>query len=118
VTSTQKNILIDAQGIAKICDFGLVRIFLEEGHSGHTTTSEHTGTDRYLAYELVTSQDASQLSTASDVYALGCIGLEVSSTSSPVCNIFWLIQALASLSSNASPYSQVESVWRNIPGHP
>lgn len=42
-----------------------------------TTTSECRGTDRYLAYELVTTQDPNQISTASDVHALGCIGLEV-----------------------------------------
>lgn len=42
------------------------------------TTSQHTGTERYLSYELVTAEDICQPTTASDVYALACIGLEVS----------------------------------------
>jgi serine/threonine protein kinase len=41
-----------------------------------TTTTEHTGTERYLAPELVTSNLPTP-TTASDVYALGCLGLEV-----------------------------------------
>jgi serine/threonine protein kinase len=43
-----------------------------------TTTTPHTGTDRYLSPELVRTRSVSALSKASDVYALGCIGLYVS----------------------------------------
>jgi serine/threonine protein kinase len=43
-----------------------------------TTTSEHTGTTRYLAPELVMSEESVPPTLASDVYALGCLGLEVS----------------------------------------
>jgi serine/threonine protein kinase len=72
------NVLIDDNGVAKICDFGLVRILMEEGdQSGMTTTSAHRGTERYLPYELVTTQDANELTMASDVYSMGCIGLFV-----------------------------------------
>jgi serine/threonine protein kinase len=72
------NILIDDQGVARICDFGQARIFMEEGdHSGMTTTSLHRGTERYLPHELVTSDDANQLTKASDVYSMGCVGLFV-----------------------------------------
>jgi serine/threonine protein kinase len=45
-----------------------------------TTTSEHTGTTRYLAPELVASEENVDPTTESDVYALGCLGLEVSLT--------------------------------------
>ncbi|KAG8822409.1 hypothetical protein FRC19_006043 [Serendipita sp. 401] len=67
------NVLIDNSGNPKICDFGLVRLFMESGQSGFTTTSDHTGTVRYLSPELVTGELTSM---ASDIYALGCIGLE------------------------------------------
>jgi serine/threonine protein kinase len=52
-------------------------VFLEAESTGMTTTSEHTGTTRYLAPELVGSEDNVYPTTASDVYALGCLGLEV-----------------------------------------
>lgn len=74
--TNQTNVLIDDQGNAKICDFGLVCILLDEGHTGVTTTTPFTGTERYLAPELLTESDPKP-STGSDVWALGCIGLEV-----------------------------------------
>lgn len=82
----QGNILIDENRNARICDFGLAHIFLEEGHSGMTTTSQHTGTERYLAYEMIILEDDAKPTTASDVWALGCVGLEV------FCYIQWHIQ--------------------------
>ncbi|KAG9054438.1 hypothetical protein FS842_005125 [Serendipita sp. 407] len=66
------NILIDSNRNPRICDFGLARLFLEIGHTGTTTASPHTGTIRYLSPEL---SRGAPISTASDVYALGCIGL-------------------------------------------
>jgi hypothetical protein len=55
---------------------GLVRVYLKEGHSGMTTASPHCVTERYLAWELImAAEDA--IPTASDIYATGCIGLEV-----------------------------------------
>jgi serine/threonine protein kinase len=71
------NVLVDDAGHARICDFGLVRIVSDEA-VGLNTTTTHTGTVRYLAHELVV--DEKPLPTeASDVHAIGCIGLDVSS---------------------------------------
>ncbi|KAG8805291.1 hypothetical protein FRC19_007989, partial [Serendipita sp. 401] len=77
------NILIDENWTPRICDFGLVRILLEEGCSGMTTTTPHTGTERYLAYELISYEEMVMPTIASDVYALGCIGLDFISLQSP-----------------------------------
>lgn len=70
--------LVDRIGNPRLCDFGLARIILDEGAStSMTTTSEYTGTDRYLAIELL-SEEPTSPTTASDIHALGCLGLEVS----------------------------------------
>ncbi|KAG8821831.1 hypothetical protein FRC17_009726 [Serendipita sp. 399] len=71
------NVLLDEKGNPQICDFGLARLILEEGSSGMTTTTAHTGTERYLAYELVASNDTVMPTVESDIHALGCIGLDV-----------------------------------------
>ncbi|KIM21777.1 hypothetical protein M408DRAFT_301122 [Serendipita vermifera MAFF 305830] len=70
------NVLINDAGNAQICDFGLVKIFLEQGSTGMTTTTAHTGTERYLAYELIMGEESNP-TMASDIYAVGCIGLEL-----------------------------------------
>lgn len=79
------NILIDDRLNARICDFGIARILIEEGTSGLTTTSDHTGTERYLAYELVVSDELHLPTTFSDIHALACIGYEVCSTQLIYC---------------------------------
>jgi serine/threonine protein kinase len=82
VTFRQTNVLMDDSYKAKLCDFGLVRLIQAEGSStGMTTTSAHTETARYLAYELVESNQMP--TTTSDIYALGCLGLEVRTSPSP-----------------------------------
>jgi serine/threonine protein kinase len=65
---------------AQICDFGLSRL-ISADHTGHTTSTVHVGTARYCAPELVES-DGDQPSgptAESDIYALACVTLDVSS---------------------------------------
>ena len=69
--------MIDDDGNARVCDFGLVRIIAEYGDTGLTTTTAYTGTARYLSYELVESDDTKLPTPASDVHALACVGLVV-----------------------------------------
>jgi serine/threonine protein kinase len=48
-----------------------------EGGTGLTTTTAHTGTERYMAPELVNGDEPSLPTRESDVYAMGCVGLRV-----------------------------------------
>ncbi len=75
----QFNVLVDDDGGAKICGFSLLRLIRESAPTGMTTTSSHTGTPRYLSYELASDDEDydPKPTTASDVYALACVGMEV-----------------------------------------
>lgn len=80
--SSQGNILIDDEGNPRLCDFGLARIILQKGNSGLNTTSEHLGTPRYLAPELIPDykeeeEEYKYPTTTSDIFAIGCTGLQV-----------------------------------------
>jgi serine/threonine protein kinase len=113
----QRNILIDDSGRALLGDFGLVRIFMDEGSSGMTTTAYHTGTQRYLAYELVTAGEEAIPTTASDIYAVGCVGLEASITLLLRERSPFLTVTLVYFLSNASPQSDQQRWWRNTFRH-
>jgi serine/threonine protein kinase len=68
--------LIDDKGRPRICDFGLTKISGQD--STMITTTSHTGTLRYLAYELAgLSEGVISPTIESDIYALGLLGLEV-----------------------------------------
>lgn len=70
----QANTLVNDQGKAMLCDFGLARI-LEEIPSGLTTSRAKTGTLRYLSPELL-GEDPRH-TCQSDAWAWGCLVLEV-----------------------------------------
>lgn len=114
------NVLIDDEGNARLCDFGLVRI-LSEGRTGLTTTTQHTGTIRYLAHELVDSDESILPTTASDVYALGCVALEVIFLRSPYANhrntghiykdIFRNIPPATHFPGTSEPPASIKALW-------
>jgi serine/threonine protein kinase len=58
-----------------ICDFGLTK-FLGDEHET-MTMSDFAGTVRYIAYELVKPEGSVISTKESDMYALGCVALEV-----------------------------------------
>jgi serine/threonine protein kinase len=76
----QRKVLVDDDGVAKICDVGLLRLVRDSVPSGVTIYSTHIETMRYLSYELVSAghEDHPKPTTASDIYALACIGIWVS----------------------------------------
>jgi serine/threonine protein kinase len=73
-------VLISDNGDACLCDFGLSRIIKSEAGPSGFTTSNFAGSIRYMSPELLNSEEEEALplvTAASDVYALGCVGLEV-----------------------------------------
>lgn len=79
----QGNILIDDSGEPRLCDFGLSRISTDSQSLGiavDSSTVTGTGSLRWMAPELFLSDQDGKTSTPNaqtDVYALGCVSLEV-----------------------------------------
>jgi serine/threonine protein kinase len=61
----------------RLCDFGLLELMLEENDNVITNTN-HSGSERYLAHELVVADDVVFPTMAGDIWALACVGLWVS----------------------------------------
>ncbi|PVF95317.1 kinase-like protein [Serendipita vermifera] len=95
------NVLVDDEGRAKICDFGLTRIF-SEGVSDYTTPV-NSGTMRYLAYELIVAEEPVVATKPSDVYAIGCLGLEFVFRKVPYSNRHNPAQIYRDVSKNVPP---------------
>ena len=68
------NILLTADGVPKVTDFGLAKLLDEE--SGHSRTGEVLGTLTYMAPEQI-DPSLGSVETAADVYALGAILYEM-----------------------------------------
>lgn len=69
-----ENILINNDGDASLCDFGLSRA-VQDSVTG-LTTGGHKGSFAFLAPELYES-DEEKVSTASDIYAFGGLIIQV-----------------------------------------
>ena len=69
-----QNVLFDASGVAKLCDFGL-SVSISTSKSMMTADSQG-GTPAYMAPEIITHN---HVSSASDVYAFGVILYELTS---------------------------------------
>ncbi len=64
------NILLTADGVPKVSDFGLAKLL--DADSGRTISGEPVGTPSYMAPEQAAGQ-AKRVGPAADVYALGAI---------------------------------------------
>ncbi|KZV98372.1 kinase-like protein, partial [Exidia glandulosa HHB12029] len=67
------NVLVSDEGVARLCDFGLSVLLAE-----HSQSISHTGlkgTSRWMAPELLV--EGTRPSYSTDVYACGCLLIEV-----------------------------------------
>ncbi|KZV95420.1 WD40 repeat-like protein [Exidia glandulosa HHB12029] len=105
------NVLVSDDGVARLCDFGLSRLLLD-----HSQTITHTGvkgTLRWMAPELIL-EEGSQQTYASDMWACGCLFIEVWSAVRPYhtkTNDHQVIFALSRGELPARPTDMPDSVW-------
>ncbi|KZV83215.1 kinase-like protein, partial [Exidia glandulosa HHB12029] len=97
------NILVSADGNALICDFGLATI-LTGDQSAHTFSSFVKGTCRWMAPELF-EHDQAKHTRASDVWAFGCVILELSTGSRPYTYYPNDQQVIVAVARHVRPYS-------------
>ncbi len=76
------NILLDAEGHAKIADFGIARVTGASDAAHLTTTGTVLGTMRYMAPEQLA--DAARADARSDLYSLGVVFYEMLTGQAPV----------------------------------
>lgn len=110
------NALIDDEGHARLGDFGLVRIPSEGRKTGYTAEANHTGTPRYLSYELVQPEKPDEHvipTTASDVHAVGCIALEIVFLQLPYANRQVVGQIYGDISKRVPPAATLP--WEGVP---
>lgn len=88
----QQNVLIfllEKRPTARLCDFGLAWVDEEGSSDLMTSTFQHKGTAPYLSPELMCKNPKRDLK--SDIWAWGCVVLEVSLESSSVHAILTLL---------------------------
>jgi len=112
-----RNVLIDDEGNAKLCDFGLLRLISDIGLTEIATKSAYTGTTPYLSYELIVGADAKP-TTASDVHALACVGMEFIYSTPPYSGLSTHLQAdfkiAEAISKGISPGPRPEGVSGSV----
>ncbi|KZV79862.1 kinase-like protein [Exidia glandulosa HHB12029] len=118
------NILVSTTGEALLCDFGLASVTGEHSASHNSTIK---GTCRWMAPELFTDDDPSH-TMFSDIWAFGCVALELISGQRPYCNISNDRQVIIALFQGQLPHRPADTVpdplwkvmldcWIVEPGH-
>jgi len=107
------NILLDAAGNAKICDFGLAQqMKMEATHITRKQEGEG-GSPRYMAPECYDPRHG-KLSEKVDIWALGCILIEVFAGILPYADCVTMAQLSARILVQRQPPSVPGSVPPNI----
>jgi len=106
-----RNVLIDDQGIARVCDFGRSKVLKQTGYTTDLSTTAY-----YIAPELMMAESgqrdsatassgkpfAACLSKASDVYAFGMVTLELL-TSQPAWHGFEAVNVIVLVAKGQRP---------------
>ncbi|KZV89243.1 kinase-like protein, partial [Exidia glandulosa HHB12029] len=106
------NVLISDKGIARVSDFGLSTLLARSSQS-FTEDSVVKGTSRWMAPELFTEEEP-RLTYATDIWAFGCLLIEVQSGKLPYSNKANDQQVILALSKQELPTRSAdipESLW-------
>ncbi|KAG8918333.1 hypothetical protein FRC02_002455 [Tulasnella sp. 418] len=97
-----ENVLVDSAGCASVCDFGMSQSIDESKNmAGLTTTNAYLGgTERYMSPEIVEDKPKT---TASDIWALGCLIVQVLTDEKPYERIFRKQAVIVAISRNELP---------------
>ncbi|CAE6541751.1 unnamed protein product [Rhizoctonia solani] len=103
------NVLVTEEGTAKLCDFGHSRFIDTEPSYADTTDSSSTfqATTRYMSPELFTAR-VSGPSCPSDIWAFGCVALEILSKLRPYHAIFSEHRVPAAIIQGRTPSTRPE----------
>ncbi|KDQ49915.1 hypothetical protein JAAARDRAFT_613253 [Jaapia argillacea MUCL 33604] len=85
-----KNILIDKDHHARLCDFGLASLFSDPASALYNPTSTQSGgTTRWMAPEILAPGPGANVRPTkhTDIYAFGCVGVELYSGQDPFTGI-------------------------------
>ncbi|KZV98448.1 kinase-like protein [Exidia glandulosa HHB12029] len=107
------NVLISDEGVARLCDFGLSRILAE--NSQYITHTDTNGTTRWMAPELLA--EGARATYLSDMWACGCLLIEIWSGSKPYPTFRsdqQVIMALNREEKPAHPSSFPDFIWSLI----
>jgi len=105
LTGKQNNVLLDADNTARLTDFGFASLVgdIPEALTYLQMSTIQPGAMRWAAPEHVLAENAFDMTTKSDIYSFGCIGLQESLLNMTTGPIFILSQAL----SGKQPWSEV-----------
>ncbi|KZV95668.1 kinase-like protein, partial [Exidia glandulosa HHB12029] len=115
------DVLISDDGVARLSDFGLSRL-LEDSQS--TTDTGVKGATRWMAPELLLEYSA-QLSYASDIWACGCLLIEISTGKPPYHTLKMEAQVMLEIYKGSHPlrpggfpdkiWELSTQCWQNVP---
>jgi len=108
------NLMLSTDGVVKILDLGLARLFSDENGSGGLTASNLVmGTEDYMAPEQW--KDSHNADIRADIYSLGCTGYKLLVGKAPFSDPEYKPRRKKKLAHALLPYPPVQSCRRDVP---